>query len=520
MLNKKTRVNLWERNQDYAVFLPSISGFYNTIISKEQNNPGSIPAERVPQEFENGVEGMNFLNKEAAYYYYPYALYSAGHAQLDIAKSNVEEAMVQRRDRKNTFILGDSGGFQIAKGIIKFDWENFMERPGDTGYRGSADKTRGQILNWLEHTADYSMVLDIPTWAARPPLNERTGLKSFQQCLDGTLYNNAWFLSNRQHKTKFLNVLQGSNNQEADIWYEQVKHFPFEGWAMGGNNMQDAHLLLRRLIQMRDEGMLAPGRDVIHVLGTSRLEFAVFLTAVQRALRETVNPNMMVTYDCASPFVATAYGLTYTQHVHSNDRFTYVMEKCVDNRDLSGSTIPWPWNSPIGERITMGDICHYRPGQPNKTGKVARTSWDTFSYSMIMSHNVYQHIESVQRANALADAAWKLNRPDPTVWRKTRHRSQEGQLDLWVPRNVLYVMELVYQVFRSQEPMKLLDQCSQLLNEFSGRKTRKSGAEAVHDIFDSGDSELVVDGAEAGDFSDPDDSKLGELESLIKMETA
>lgn len=517
MPNKKTRVDLWARNNDYAVFLPSISTFYNTIISKEQNNPGSIPADRVPREFETGVEGMNFLNQEAAYYYYPYALYSAGHAQLDLNKTDVDERMIQKRDRNKTFILGDSGGFQIAKGVIKFDWEHFMEKPGDPGYIGSADKTRGAILNWLEHTADYSMVLDIPTWAARPPLNERTGLKSFQECLDGTLYNNAWFLANRRHQTKFLNVLQGSNNQEADIWYDHVKHFPFEGWAMGGNNMQDAHLLLRRLINMRDDKLLEPGeRDVIHVLGTSRLEFAVFLTAVQRALRKHVNPNLMLTYDCASPFVATAYGLAYTQHVHSNDRFTYVMEKCVDDRGLSGSAIPWPWNSPIGERITMGDVCHYKPGQANKTGKVAKTSWDTFSYSLIMAHNVYQHIESVQRANALADVAWQRNRPDPREWRRTKQRSQEGQLDLWVPRNLIYVMELVDQVFTSDEPMKLLDDCAALLAEFSGRKTRKSGAEAVHDVFETVEDDIITDMAEAGDFDDPNDERLVELEESVK----
>ncbi len=517
--SKKSKVDLWAKNEDYAVFLPSISTFYNTIISKERNEPGvSVPPDRVPKEFENGIEGMNFLNKDAAYYHYPYALYSAGHAQLDLSKTDSEESMIQKRDRKNTFILGDSGGFQIAKGVIKFDWENFMERPGDQGYKGSADKTRGQILNWLEHTADYSMVLDIPTWAARPPLNERTGLQSFQQCLDGTLYNNAWFLANRKHQTKFLNVLQGSNNQEADIWYDAVKHFPFEGWAMGGNNMQDAHLLLRRLIQMRDEGMLAPGRDVIHVLGTSRLEFAIFLTAVQRALREHVNPNMMVTFDCASPFVAVAYGLSYTQHVHSNDRFTYVMEKAVDNRELSGSKIPWPWNSPIGERLTMGDICYYKPGQANKTGKVSRTSWDTFSYSLIMAHNVYQHIESVQRANALADVAHKLTRPDPREWRKGRQRSQEGQLDLWVPRNVLYIMELVDQVFKVENPYELLNQCSSLLSEFSGRKTRKSGAEAVHDIFTTDDGSSATEMAEGGEFDDPNDPKLMELEQLAKDE--
>ena len=517
MLNKKTRVDLKTRNKDYAVFLPSISGFYQTFISKQQKEE-FVPLNRIPREFENGIEGMNFLNKEQAYFYYPYALYSAGHAQLDLKKTDKEEAMVQQRDRKNTFILGDSGGFQIAKGVIKFDWENFMEKPGDVGYKGSADKTRGAILNWLEHTADYSMVLDIPTWAARPPLNERTGLKSFQQCLDGTLYNNAWFLANRQNKTKFLNVLQGSNNEEADIWYDNVKHFPFEGWAMGGNNMQDAHLVLRRLIQMRDEGMLAPGKDVIHFLGTSRLEWTIFLTAIQRALREHVNPNMLVTYDCASPFVSVAYGLSYTQHVHSNDRFTYVMEKAVDNRDLSGSKIPWPWSSPIGERLTMGDVCYYKPGQENKNGKVSRTSWDTFSYSLIMGHNVYQHIESVQRANTLADIAHKLNRPDPAEWRKGRQRSQEGQVDLWVPRNVLYIMELVDQVFRVENPYELLEQSSALLSEFSGRKTRKSGAEAVHDIFTTGDGTSANEMAEGGEFDDMNDPKLTELEQSLKDE--
>jgi hypothetical protein len=65
--------------------------------------------------------------------------------------------------------------------------------------------------------------------------------------------------------------------------------------------------------------------------------------------------------------------------------------------------------------------------------------------------------------------------------------------------------------------MKLLDQCSLLLAEFSGRKTRKSGAEAVHDIFDSGDDEVIVDGAEAGDFDNPDDERLVELENSLKV---
>ena len=37
----------------------------------------------------------------------------------------------------------------------------------------------------------------------------------------------------------FLNVLQGFDIPTGDVWYDAVKHFPFEGWAFGGNNMCD-----------------------------------------------------------------------------------------------------------------------------------------------------------------------------------------------------------------------------------------------------------------------------------------
>ena len=35
----------------------------------------------------------------------------------------------------------------------------------------------------------------------------------------------------------------------------------------------------------------------------------------------------------------------------------------------------------------------------NKNGKWGKTSWDSFSYALLMGHNVWTHIEAVQRAN-------------------------------------------------------------------------------------------------------------------------
>lgn len=60
-------------------------------------------------------------------------------------------------------------------------------------------------------------------------------------------------------------------------------------------------------------------------------------------------------------------------------------------------------DSPISARTKISDICVYRPGDKNKIGKEGRTSWDSFSYALLMGHNVWMHIEAVQRANRQYD---------------------------------------------------------------------------------------------------------------------
>jgi hypothetical protein len=60
--------------------------------------------------------------------------------------------------------------------------------------------------------------------------------------------------------------------------------------------------------------------------------------------------------------------------------------------------------SPVSQRMTMKDICVYQPGQTNRNNKLTATSWDSFSYMLLMAHNVWTHIESVQRANRAYDS--------------------------------------------------------------------------------------------------------------------
>ena len=83
----------------------------------------------------------------------------------------------------------------------------------------------------------------------------------------------------------------------------------FDGWGMGGQNMCDIHLILERIVHLHYDGLLQSGKhDWMHFLGTSKLEWATLHTDVQRAVRANYNPTLTISFDCASPFLATANG--------------------------------------------------------------------------------------------------------------------------------------------------------------------------------------------------------------------
>ena len=225
---------------------------------------------------------------------------------------------------------------------------------------------------------------------------------------------------------KFLNVLQGENHQEADDWYARMKDYSdpkkypethFKGWSMGGQNMCDVDLLLRRLIHIRHDGLLEKGKhDWMHFLGTSKLEWATLLTDVQRAVRKYHNENFTISFDCASPFLATANGQLYiTTETEDRTKWVYRMVPSVDdkkyatdNRKFSDAVVSDGvfdtfTDSPLTDKMLVKDVCVYAPGDLNKIGKEGKTSWDSFSYALQMGHNVWSHVNAVQTANEQYD---------------------------------------------------------------------------------------------------------------------
>jgi hypothetical protein len=276
------------------------------------------------------------------------------------------------------------------------------------------------------------MILDIPTWVTiDPKASAACQITTVQEAIDATKFNNDYFMKHRKGKNnggaKFLNVLQGSTHTNAEDWYQIMKEYcdpakypdtHFDGWAMGGQNMCDVHLILKRLVTLRYDNLLQEGvHDWMHFLGTSKLEWALLLTDIQRAIRRYVNPSFTISFDCASPFLATANGQVYHQiDLTPGEKWSYRMNPSADDKKYSTDTRSYGtatvqdgfWDhfdeSPISQHLQMKDICIYKPGDLNKNGKEGRTSWDSFSYALLMGHNVWTHIEAVQRANREYDA--------------------------------------------------------------------------------------------------------------------
>ena len=408
-----------KHNPEWALFLPAVSSFYIAGLGKQRKGQNYFDQARIPASFNGDVEKLNFLNSKEGLYYYKWGLYSAGHANLDTTKDDPSESIIRERE-EGTFMLGDSGGFQILKGQWPADWK-------DPNCPRAMIK-RKAVLNWMDTYMDYGMCLDIPsqsliTFGMKDKNgNSLHGISTIEEAITATHINNEYFINNRSGKCKFLNVLQGRNHTQSDDWYEEMKEYcdpniypdnHFNGWAFGGQNKIDIHLTLRRIVGIIHDGLLCEGKhDLIHCLGTSILEYAVLFTDIQKAVRKYHNPSLQITFDCASPFFSAAKGLAYyNTTIQHNKKWSYQMEKTAEKKSYASDMRKYRdavlaegihkqfTDSPVTDTLVMKDLCYRGQGFLGNHGKETKTSWDTLSYTLLQSHNVWMHMNAVQEAN-------------------------------------------------------------------------------------------------------------------------
>ena len=307
------------------------------------------------------------------------------------ALNQSRDCIITTRDKNATLVIGDSGGYQIASGRLHIN----------------GDQDRHRILRWLEANADVAMTLDVPTGPVGKPGYRYSTPK---ECLTATLEHLEFFKAHRNtaSDTVFLNVLQGNKTPDSDHWYEAVKHYPFEGWAFAGPLRHNFYNLCRRILIMADDNLIQ-NRAWIHILGTSEFATATCLTALQRSINRHLNPNLRISYDTSTPFRMISWRLVYALPKLDAKSMTMTSAPSPDDRAFLGSTLRWPWPSPLGDRMVLGDICVAKPDAYVSTWQDQQTQ------AYLTHHNLAALCSGVALANRIFDQESVLH--DHTVAR-------------------------------------------------------------------------------------------------------
>ena len=383
---------------DLAIYTPALSPGCAQFPFKDPTKlKRPLPAGLTLQDFD-------FLRAEGnSLFKMSHALYSAGHS-LD---HEYDPCMVMNRDRSQSVVIGDSGGFQVIGGVLPPYTPVFVHR----------------ILRYLEKMADVAMTADVPTKALLKP--EVSGYQNYQQCLDQTIANLQLFTTHRENQNiKFLNVLQGRNEREADDWYEAVRAYPFEGWAFAGNTRLNFSLTCKRLLQMADRGELHEN-SWLHFLAASFLECTVLMTALKRSLRSAGFTNLEVSFDSASTLIgADMYKRASVGPKYGSQKVSLQRHQLPINRNGVNLDTKFPFDSPIGNRLRLGDF--YDLSKPYDA------CFDEIGTSMLTNHNIYRELSSIIEVNRVVDIGARLTGA--------------------IPAEVLMAAEAIHNIFNSDCP--------------------------------------------------------------------
>lgn len=380
----------------YATYLPAVNAGYAKCVSS------ALPqGRRFPNGY--GLKDLAFWEPNNLWHY-PFALHSIGQFKVGDYPSNA----ITKRNRLNSTLIGDSGGFQIGMGTmtgLQHVQRNQM-KPADAINAWSREvDARQWITNWLQSKCDYSMTIDMPLWAmGKKGKNSPFHLCTADQLIDATVKNLREIDQNAHPESKWLNVIQGGQSISDTIkWWDAVKWFRRGGWALAGSAGASGglHNMLLVLLHMRDEGAFAEQQNWLHVLGVSTPFWAVALTAIQKALRAS-NPEIVVSFDSSSPFQSggryevVCLTPNYTRQLKSWSIATVEAPQRPSYASANNMKL-FPYRqSPLGQIMLVNHL-NVREGMWEKR------TFDTISNIMLMNHNTWVYLDAFKTANDLVD---------------------------------------------------------------------------------------------------------------------
>ena len=289
--------------------------------------------------FRNGMTCRFYSEEMEEKYRHPQVLITAGaHFKTDGYRDKLGLT-------KDNLVMGDSGGYQIASGAMKWDI-----------------KHRDRIFKWLEENTDIAMNLDIP------PRLKYQG--QYGECLEISKENFKYFSDNQTGATQFMNVIQGDDEHTYMNWYNEVKDFDFLGWGIGGCGGSLYRFMSGVLALINGKEHLKDSTKVIHILGTSKIRDFLMLKQLSKSIGD-VGSKAIITTDSSSPDRAVVFGTFYTGFSMKRGTFESVgFPNAKHNSDIINdfNELPiksWPrltdFDDKLAETVDWSDVANWNP---------------------------------------------------------------------------------------------------------------------------------------------------------------
>lgn len=286
-------------NNKQFLYFPSFSaGNVALAMKKRQKLRNGLNMSFYSEEFPKEFRHPLYLTSAGHYYKQPNHISDFGFAEIPDMK-----------------LLGDSGGYQICTGAIKWD-----------------EKLVPTIFEWLENNSHIAMNLDIP------PRHKYAG--KFAEALEVSKKNFKYFHSKQTGKTQFLNVLQGDNESTYQLWYDSVKSFEFNGWGIGGGAGSIHRMMSAFKTLLSGKEQYKTSNLYWHILGTSKVIDFFILSQLQKSLND-IGSHIQVTTDSSTPSRAVVYGLYYHDVNFKNASFSSLhipKERAENNKSVTKNT--------------------------------------------------------------------------------------------------------------------------------------------------------------------------------------
>jgi len=356
---------------------------------------------QLPTALRSKCKEYEWWRDDNIYFQYPVGLMAVSSLFSDPLKSidRANEVYIEKSkfrenrgmpERGRGFLVGDSGGFllfrkrcmiqdvqavdntfkakflaQLTKSALGMSYLEMLKKLTEDAVWADPAK----ILHWMEQNCDIGFTLDLPPFGSKARLGDL-----FKESADFTYNNNKIYARVREDPAfKIYSVLHGDTIPELDYWWDMMKEFNFEGYAVSCYSRADALSQAYILMYLYNKGV----RKNVHLFGVGNTAVIVMLAYVSNWIEH-------LTFDSFSIGQGLSRRVFKMLGQRIGLRFGDVFQ------DENGGLEGLPCDCPVCSASTIEDYNDYYGG-----------------YRLVM-HNLYDTIRWTHFCNSLRKVPEKL----------------------------------------------------------------------------------------------------------------